>query len=96
MISRYSRIRETLEAAFSPSSLEIVDESAKHARHAALKNLPAGETHFHVVMVSAAFTGQSRVVRARAVHQALDAEFKTGLHALSLNLAAPLEKAAGS
>jgi BolA protein len=42
-------------------------------------------------MVSAAFNGQSRVARSRAVHEALAAEFKTGLHALSLRLRAPCE-----
>jgi len=44
-----------------------------------------------VRMVSEAFRGQSRVARSRAVHAMLDAEFRTGLHALSLVLRAPGE-----
>jgi BolA protein len=44
-------------------------------------------------MVATALEGQSRVVRSRAVHEALDAEFKTGLHALSLKLQTPGEVA---
>jgi stress-induced morphogen len=92
MTSRYSRIRDRLQAAFNPLALEILDESAKHAGHAHRNNLPDGETHYHVTMVSDAFTGQTRLKRSRAVHEALDAEFKSGLHALSLNLSAPSEK----
>ncbi len=91
MKNRYERIQEILEAAFNPSLLDIVDESAKHAGHAGRKGLPDGETHYQVRMVAAALEGQSRVARSRAVHQALDGEFKTGLHALSLQLQTPEE-----
>jgi BolA protein len=42
-------------------------------------------------MVSPALKGLSRLARSRAVHAALEAEFKTGLHALSLSLRAPDE-----
>jgi BolA protein len=45
--------------------------------------------------VSAAFRGQSRVARARAVHAALAEEFGSaqggGMHALSLTLRTPEE-----
>ena len=66
---------EILETTFKPALLEIVDESAKHANHAGRNGLPAGETHYRVRMVATALEGQSRVVRSRAVHEALDAEF---------------------
>jgi BolA protein len=95
MASRTSRIRETLQAAFSPVALEIVDESAKHAGHAGRNNLVGGETHFHVVMVSAGFSRLTRLQRSRVVHEALGDEFKTGLHALSLKLGAPGEPSVG-
>jgi BolA protein len=42
-------------------------------------------------MVAAAFVGQNRVARSRAVHQALAGEFASGLHALALKLRAPGE-----
>ena len=93
MKNRYERIQEILETTFKPALLEIVDESAKHANHAGRNGLPAGETHYRVLMVATALEGQSRVVRSRAVHEALDAEFKTGLHALSLRLQTPGEVA---
>ncbi len=89
--TRYERIRDSLQAAFHPQVIEIVDESAKHAGHAGRIGSTAGESHFKVVMVSAALAGMSRLARSRAVHQALSSEFESGLHALSLQLSAPEE-----
>ncbi len=92
MNSRYERIRGVLENSFSPLRLEIEDESAKHASHVARTGVTGGQTHYRVIMVSEAFSGMSRVARSRAVHTALDAEFKSGLHALSLTLMTPAEQ----
>ncbi len=89
--SRYDRILQALNAAFAPSALEIIDESAKHAGHAAQKGVTGGETHYHITMVSAALAGQSRLARQRAVNEVLAGEFSSGLHALSLTLRAPAE-----
>ena len=91
MTSRYDRIRGVLESSFSPVRLEIEDESAKHAGHAAQKGVSGGQTHYRVTMVSEAFAGMARLARSRAVHAALDAEFKSGLHALSLTLKTPAD-----
>ncbi len=91
MTSRYDRIRGVLESRFSPVSLEIEDESAKHASHVARTGVTGGQTHYKVAMVSEAFAGMSRLARSRAVHAALDAEFKSGLHALSLTLMTPAD-----
>jgi BolA protein len=79
-------MRAALEAAFSPTSLEILDESGSHAGHVGASG---GETHFRVRMASPAFAGLSRVARQRAVMDALQPEFATGLHALALELSAP-------
>lgn len=89
MTSRAERIKTTLDSAFSPVLLDIKDESHRHAKHAARQDLPAGETHYRIEMVSAAFTGQSRLARQRAVNEALAAEFSSGLHALSMTLRTP-------
>ena len=88
---RAARLETVLRGAFSPVALQIVDDSARHAGHAGAQ--PGGETHFNVVMVSAAFQGMNRVARSRAVHAALEAEFAGGLHALSLTLRTPEEVA---
>ncbi len=89
MLTRRERLRAVLTAAFAPTSLDVVDDSARHAGHAGASD--AGETHYTIHMVSAAFAGQSRLSRSRAVHQVLDREFRDGLHALSLVLRSPAE-----
>lgn len=91
MMNRQERIQDILQAKFAPVVLEIADQSRKHASHAARDGLEPGETHYKVVMVSAALAGQSRLARQRAVNEALEPEFKTGLHALSLTLKTPDE-----
>ncbi len=90
MKNREAQIRARLTEAFAPLQLDIADDSEKHNGHAGNPD-GAGGTHYRVTMVSAAFTGQSRVQRSRAVHDALAPEFDTGLHALSLTLRAPEE-----
>lgn len=87
-MTRAERIRSSL-AVFSPQTLDVIDESAKHAGHAGAS--PSGETHYDVRIVSQAFAGLSRVERQRRVLAALDGEFRAGLHALSLKALTPSE-----
>jgi stress-induced morphogen len=91
-MSRQSRIVDSLTRAFAPERLEVEDESARHAGHAGARD--GGETHFNVKMAAAAFEGMSRVARSRAVNEALASEFADGMHALSMTLRAPSERAA--
>jgi BolA protein len=90
MLTRQDRLRAVLTAAFVPSVLEVVDDSSRHAGHMGAS--PSGETHYSIHMVSEAFAGQSRLSRSRAVHAALDEEFRDGMHALSLVLRSPAEQ----
>jgi BolA protein len=83
------RIRSKLEAALSPDSLDIVDDSHKHAGHAGARE--GGETHFTVTVVSAAFAGKSRIERQRMVYGLLAEEMAERVHALALNTRAPGE-----
>ncbi|MGG5817227.1 BolA family protein [Falsiroseomonas sp. HW251] len=89
MTRRADRIAETLRASFPPAEVAVVDDSHRHAGHAGAA--PGGETHYSVRVVSPAFAGMNRVARSRAVHEALAAEFKGGLHALALTLRTPEE-----
>jgi BolA protein len=84
-----ARMRAKLEAALTPSLLEIDDDSAKHAGHAGARQ--GGESHFSVRLVSAAFAGKSRVDRQRLVHGVLADELAGPVHALALQLKAPGE-----
>jgi BolA protein len=92
---RADRIRATLTQAFAPIEIVVQDDSARHAGHAGAQ--PGGQSHYSVMLVSAAFQGVSRVARSRAVHAALAAEFgpaeQGGMHALALTLRTPEEQA---
>ncbi|MEL6664444.1 MAG: BolA family protein [Pseudomonadota bacterium] len=91
MTNRTERILEKLSEAFTPETLEVVDDSARHAGHAGAA--PGGETHYNVTIVSQAFDGLSRVQIQRTIHMVLADEFESGLHALSLKASAPRPEA---
>ena len=86
-------IRQKLNAGFSPVTLEVVDESHRHAGHAGATRADGGqgETHFHVRIVSPAFEGISRVERQRRIYAALAEELNGTVHALSLIVLTPAE-----
>jgi BolA protein len=89
LMSVADSIRQKLTIAFALAQLSVSDESARHAGHAGAR--PGGETHFDVVIVSESFSGLSRVERQRRIYDALDEEFRRGLHALSLKARTPAE-----
>ena len=64
VISIADRIRNNL-AGLHPLVLELVDQSEAHRGHAGWHD--GGETHFDLTVVSAAFTGKSRIQRQRLV-----------------------------
>jgi BolA protein len=82
-------ITAKLTAAFEPERLEVVDESHKHEGHSGWR--AGGETHFHVTLVSEAFSGRSRLERQRAVYAALAGELAGPVHALQVTARAPGE-----
>lgn len=82
-------IRLKLEQAFSPSRLEIVDDSDRHHGHAGHRE--GGESHFNVVLESQLFQGVGRVERQRMVNRALAEELAGPVHALSIKAHAPGE-----
>ena len=77
-------IEDVLRAAFDPSEIEVVDDSASHAGHAGAP--AAGESHFNVRLRSPEFEGKNRVARHRAVHSALGPGIIERIHALALDL----------
>ncbi len=81
-------IESTLRAAFAPSELLVEDDSAQHAGHAG--NSGDGG-HFRVRIVSAAFCGQDRLTRHRAVYAALGSAMRDAVHALALQALTPEE-----
>ena len=83
-MSREDDIRQALETAFHPRTLEVINESHRHAGHGGDDG--SGESHFRVKIASEAFAGQSRVARHRAVHAALGADLMARIHALALEI----------
>ena len=78
-----------LDAALSPTRMELVNDSAKHRGHAGDDG--SGESHFTLVIESTAFAGKSRVERQRMIHHALGDLLKERVHALSIRALAPGE-----
>ncbi|HZZ35601.1 MAG TPA: BolA family protein [Caulobacteraceae bacterium] len=84
-------IRLKLDAAFSPTRLDVVDDSHRHAGHEGARE--GGESHFSVTIQAAAFEGVGRVQRQRMVYGALADELAGPVHALSVKALAPGEAA---
>lgn len=71
-------IEEKVRTALSPTHLEVINESHMHSVP------PGSESHFKLVIVSAAFEGKSLVQRHQAVNKVLADELRNSLHALSM------------
>ena len=87
---RVERIRTLLTDALTPQSLEVADDSHKHAGHAGAR---AGQGHFSVDVVSTAFAGKLPLARHRLVYAALDEMMQADIHALSIRARTPEESA---
>ncbi|MBW4051943.1 MAG: BolA family transcriptional regulator [Proteobacteria bacterium] len=80
-------IRATLEQALAPLSIEVVDDSARHAGHAGARE----GGHYRVTLVAPAFAGRPQLERHRMVYCALAPLMGHGIHALSIVAYAPSE-----
>jgi BolA family transcriptional regulator, general stress-responsive regulator len=78
--TKVEQLRLALERELAPLSLEIIDDSAKHAGHAGARE----GGHFRVVLVAAAFKGRSQLERHRLVYAAVAPLMGQGVHALSI------------
>ena len=81
-VERVERIRQKLQAAFEPESLDVEDDSHKHVGHEGAKG---GLGHFNVMIVSEHFNGMKPLARHRAVYAALGDMMQTDIHALAIN-----------
>ena len=86
--ARLQRLREVLDRHFTPTRLELEDESHLHAGHAGARS---GRGHFRLRIVAPAFAGQTPVQRHRAVYAALGELMQTEIHALAIDARAPGE-----
>ena len=86
-------IKNKLTERLAPLTLEIIDDSGRHAGHGGAH--PEGESHFSIKIVSPQFVGKSRVDRQRLVYGILAEELSGRVHALALSTLAPGEDGAG-
>jgi BolA protein len=84
-----TEIEARLRSALQPVRLAVIDDSEKHRGHSG--HDARGESHFTVEVVSAAFEGQNRVARQRAVNAALADLLAERVHALAIKAKAPSE-----
>jgi BolA family transcriptional regulator, general stress-responsive regulator len=80
-------IKEKLSK-LDPESLEIVDESSRHAGHEGAKS---GGGHYRLTIVSPRFAGQPAQARHRMVYDALGAMMRNEVHALTIKAYVPGE-----
>ena len=82
-------IAARLTSALTPSHLDVINDSHLHAGHSGDDG--TGESHWTVVVESAAFAGLNRVARQRLVNRALADLLAGRIHALALRTRAPGE-----
>lgn len=82
---RVQQIRQRLEEAFDPESLDVDDDSHKHAGHAGAKG---GLGHFSIMIVSEYFNGMPVLARHRAIYAAMGDMMQTDIHALAIDAVA--------
>ena len=85
---RVAAIEATLTEAFSPTRLLVKDQSHLHAGHPGAND---GRGHYHVSIVSEAFSGKRPLERHRMVFDALGTMMETDIHALRIHASAPDE-----
>jgi BolA family transcriptional regulator, general stress-responsive regulator len=72
-------------AGLQPISLDIQDDSTKHAGHAG----NTGGGHFTLKIVSSQFSQKSQIIRHRLIYQALSDLIPQQIHALSILAISP-------
>lgn len=90
--NRVELLRQALQSGLAPVSIEIIDDSAKHAGHAGARE----GGHFRVVVVAAAFKGRTQLERHRQVYAAVAPLMGQGpaeqrIHALNIIARTPDE-----
>ena len=80
-------MEELLTDAFSPTRLQIINDSAKHSGHSGDDG--SGESHFTVVIEAPAFADMTRLARQRAVIAALGDIVGQRVHAVAIQASAP-------
>ena len=82
-------IERLLAAAFAPTRLAVINDSARHHGHSGDDG--SGESHFTVEIEAEVFVAKSRLARQRLVNRALGDIPGQRVHALAIKAKAPGE-----
>jgi BolA protein len=82
---RYQLMQDRLQAAFSPTVLEIIDDSAQHAGHAGSKG---GAGYYTINLAAVCFSGKSRIEAHRDVYNVLNDLIPHEIHAVQIKIIA--------
>lgn len=79
--STIALIEATLQAAFTPTLLNVADESHLHIGHAGAAD---GKGHYALTIHSQAFVGKTLIQRHRMIYAALGELMQSHIHALKI------------
>jgi BolA protein len=80
-MERLQLIHARLQQAFSPTQLDVLDDSAKHIGHA---GSAGGAGHYTVKIAADLFLGKARVEVHRAIYKVLNDLIPDQIHALRI------------
>ena len=83
MTDRITKIRECLDSALTPTTLEIIDDSHKHIGHAGALG---GGGHYTVKISSPLFANKSRIKQHQLIYTALGNLMEHEIHALRIKI----------
>ena len=84
-IERITVIKQRLEQNFSPTKLEVIDDSAKHKGH---PGSAGGAGHYTIIIAANCFTGKSRISIHREIYNVLNDLIPNEIHALQITIVA--------
>jgi BolA family transcriptional regulator, general stress-responsive regulator len=87
MITTAQQLKAILEQEFTPTHLDIIDESHLHAGH--MGYIEGVSTHFNVTIVSEVFEGLMPIKQHRLVNTAVKELLDGPIHALALKTIKP-------
>jgi len=82
-LERVALIQQRLQDAFTPTRLEVQDDSAQHKGHAGSQY---GAGHYTVIIAADCFKDKSRISVHREIYQVLNDLIPEQIHALQIKL----------
>ncbi len=76
-------IEQRLKEIFSPTFLQVIDDSHRHSKH---KGRDENKGNYEIIICSQSFDNNNRIQQHKMIYQALDDLMKTHIHALKINI----------